>query len=82
MTVQYISLFNIENVDLKVLSKNRLNTLMNGFLPFDTLFKNNIMHSDPIVIDISKKPYSIINGRHRIYIAREKKIDLVKCFIQ
>ena len=29
-------------------------------------------NSDPITLDKSKKPYTILDGRHRIFLARQK----------
>ena len=86
MEKETIKLSQIESLDMvrDNLSKSRIERLLdeNGFLKFDELFENNTEHSDPIVIDKSASPYSIINGRHRIFIARGKGYSSVTCFVQ
>jgi hypothetical protein len=38
--------------------------------------------SGPIVLDRSQKPYKVIDGRHRIHLAREQKKSLIQAFFQ
>lgn len=38
--------------------------------------------SDPIVLDNSRTPYTITNGRHRIYLAREQGLKEVIAYLQ
>lgn len=64
-----ISLDEIEDVYESQLSQSRLNDLRNGFSSFDDVLRSG---SDPIMLDESSGvPYSIIDGRHRVYLARE-----------
>lgn len=65
---QTVSLSDIENVSQSSLSQRRLDTLQNGYDPFDKVL---VSKSDPIKLSGSK-PYRIIDGRHRIYLARKK----------
>ncbi len=64
-----IPLSDIENVSSNDLSSRRLSDLENGHDSFDDVLNSR---SDPITLDKSSKPYSIIDGRHRIYLARKK----------
>lgn len=64
-----VKLSDIEYVDPSQLKESRLNTLLNGYKPFDEVLKSD--ESDPIALDMSSKPYKIINGRHRIHLARK-----------
>jgi hypothetical protein len=38
------------------------------------LIAGNVLNSEsePIALDMSSKPYKIIDGRHRVYLARQK----------
>lgn len=82
MRSENIRLNDIESVSRYDLSDRRLDTLLNGHHKFEYLFENNTSLSDPIVIDKSRSPYVIINGRHRIFLARKKGYSSVVCFIQ
>ena len=64
-----VSLSDIEQVSNSELSHSRLNTLENGYDSFDKVLNSS---SDPIKLDCSVRPYRIIDGRHRIYLARQK----------
>ena len=73
-----VFLSDIENVDGNVLIDSRLYTLENGYDPFDKVLNSK---SDPITLDKSSKPYTILDGRHRIYLARKKGYKKVNvCF--
>lgn len=66
-----VSLSDIENVSKNDLSDKRLDTLQNGFNTFDEVLNGAI--SDSIALDKKAgKPYKIIDGRHRVYLARQK----------
>jgi ParB-like chromosome segregation protein Spo0J len=39
-----------------------------GYSPFDEVLNSR---SDPITLDVTSKPYEIIDGRHRIFLARQ-----------
>lgn len=63
-----VALADIENVERHELRDGRLQQLLAGSLD-DALSKS----SEPIRIDKTYgKPYKIINGRHRIYLCRQK----------
>lgn len=65
-----IQLSDIENVNREELDQRRLDTLLHGFSPFDQVLQSR---SDPITLDKRfGKPYRIVDGRHRIFLARQK----------
>ncbi len=64
-----VLLSDIEDINGKDLIDSRLYTLQNGYDSFDKVLNSN---SDPITLDKSKKPYTILDGRHRIFLARQK----------
>lgn len=64
-----VSLSEIESVSRSDLSDSRLRTLENGYDSFDTVLNSS---SDPVALDKSSKPYRIVDGRHRVYLARQK----------
>ncbi len=64
-----IFLSDIEDINSEDLIDSRLYTLQNGYDSFDKVLNSN---SDPITLDKSKKPYTILDGRHRIFLARQK----------
>jgi hypothetical protein len=64
-----VSLSDIEEVDGDELDKKKLDALENGYDSFEDQL-NSVQY--PIALDRESKPYGIINGRHRIYLAREK----------
>ncbi len=68
MSLQKISLLDIRNVSRSELDSHRLNTLEDGYSSFEEVLNSS---SDPIKLDGSK-PYDITDGRHRIYLARQK----------
>lgn len=64
-----VPLSEIEHVNPSDLSQSRLHTLQHGFSSFDDTLNSR---STPIALDgKSGKPYKIIDGRHRIYLARK-----------
>lgn len=64
-----INLNDIEPVKRDDLNSTRLDTLLNGYNTFDEVLAGA---ADPIALSGKKAPYSIIDGRHRIYLARQK----------
>jgi hypothetical protein len=64
-----VSLSDIESVSRSELSDSRLNDLEHGHSAFEKALNSS---SDPIALDNKSKPYKIIDGRHRIYLARKK----------
>jgi hypothetical protein len=66
---QRVSLSEIRHIDRSELRESRLNTLLNGYLPFEKVLESS---SDPIALYPGTKPYDICDGRHRIYLARQK----------
>lgn len=66
----FIPLTDIENVSRQELIERRLHDLQFGFSPLDQVLQNS---SDPITLDRKfGKPFRIIDGRHRIFLARQK----------
>ncbi|XWK86936.1 MAG: hypothetical protein U7127_22430 [Phormidium sp.] len=74
----WVDLSDIEYVDRSELKQNRLDILLNGYHSFDDVLNNESDKSDPIKLDGARKPYSITDGRHRIYLARQKGYTRVK----
>lgn len=64
-----VSLSDIETVSRSDLSDRRLHDLENGHGPFERVLNSS---SDPVALDKSSRPYRIIDGRHRVYLARKK----------
>jgi len=65
-----VKLSEIESVSSSELRQSRLDNLLNGYSSFDEVLNSR---SDPVAL--SKKGnghYTIIDGRHRIYLARKK----------
>ncbi len=73
MSRQNVSLSDIREVSRSELDSNRLNTLENGYSSFEEVLNSS---SDPITLD-SGSPYGITDGRHRIYLARQKGYESV-----
>lgn len=66
----FVRLSEIENVNSAELNQKRLHDLLHGFSPFEQVLKSE---SDPITLDRRfGKPYRIIDGRHRVFLARQK----------
>lgn len=72
-----ISLRDIRNVSVSELSGSRLSTLENGYSSFEEVLESK---SDPITLTGSK-PYDIIDGRHRVYLARKKGYSSINAII-
>jgi hypothetical protein len=67
---QQVSLSDIEPVKKSELKDSRLRDLLNGHDSFEKVLNSK---SDPIALDgKSGKPYKIIDGRHRVFLARQK----------
>ena len=64
-----VNLSDIENVSKGELETSKLEALENGYDSFETQLNSK---NSPIALDRSSTPYRIINGRHRIYLARQK----------
>lgn len=67
--IMKVSLSDIESVSRSELSQSRIDDLLNGYSSFDQVLNSS---SDPIALDCSSMPHRIIDGRHRVYLAREK----------
>ena len=67
MQIRNVALTDIEQIDPSELKPGRLDTLLHGAEPFDT-----VLHSrqDPITLDGPGPPYQVTDGRHRVYLAR------------
>jgi hypothetical protein len=70
-----VDLNDIEKVDLKDLKESRLQTLLNGYDPFEKVLNSE---SDPIALYPDTNPYEICDGRHRVYLARQKGYKKVR----
>ena len=64
-----VSLSDIESVSRGELETSKLEALENGYDSFETQLNSK---NSPIALDGTSMPYRIINGRHRIYLARQK----------
>ncbi|MTJ55694.1 hypothetical protein FJR38_25030 [Anabaena sp. UHCC 0253] len=72
-----VVLADIESVERHELKDSKLQPLLAGSLD-DALYKS----SEPMRIDKTfGKPYRIINGRHRIYLCRQKGYKLVPAVV-
>lgn len=70
-----VSIEDIEEVPFSDLIQSRLDMLQNGYNSFEDVLASE---SDPIALDMSSgKPYRIIDGRHRIYLARKKGLKSI-----
>lgn len=69
--IVYVNLNDIEFVEEADLSQRKLNTLENGYLPFEQVLDST---DDPVSLDRGKGGalHRIINGRHRIFLCRKK----------
>ena len=70
-----VELSDIESVSRSALDTDRLHMLENGHDPFNAVLNSA---SDPIALDGSRKPYRIVDGRHRVYLARQKGYSSVQ----
>ena len=67
---QQVSLSDIRDVTKSELIQSRIDTLLDGYSPFEEVLNSK---SNPIALDKGNgKPYDIHDGRHRIYLARQK----------
>lgn len=73
-----VLLSDIEPVDSSTLSQRRLDELQNGFSSFDECLN---LRSDPLKLEGSFPPYSITDGHHRIYLARQKGYTSVNALL-
>ncbi len=65
-----VLLSEIENINSGELNPKRIKNLLHGFSPFGQVLKSR---SEPVALDGKRgKPYRIIDGRHRVYLARQK----------
>jgi hypothetical protein len=72
--MEKVSLSQIENVSRNSLNSERIAMLENGYSSFDTVLNSS---SDPIALYRGTSPYEIADGRHRIYLARQKGYEYV-----
>lgn len=63
-----VSLSDIEHISQSDLSNAKLNSLVNGYDSFEYQLNDS---NEPIALSGSR-PYTIINGRHRVFLARQK----------
>jgi hypothetical protein len=74
-----VSISDIRSISKSELNERRLSDLQNGFSSFEEVLNSK---SDPIVLDSSSKPYDIIDGRHRVYLARDKGYSSITAILQ
>lgn len=67
--MEQVRLSDIENVHRGDLESSKLHALENGYDSFETQLNSR---NNPIALDRSFRPYRIINGRHRVFLARQK----------
>jgi len=70
-----VNLNDIVDVRLSELDQKKLYSLENSYDSFEYQLNSS---KNPIALDCSSKPYKIINGRHRIYLARQKGYKTIK----
>ena len=69
-----VNLSDIEAVSRGELSSVKLDALENSYDSFEHQLNSS---SDPIAVSCGSKPYRITNGRHRVYLARQKGYSTV-----
>lgn len=67
-TVQ-IKLSDIEKLDIKDLKQSKLDAIENSCDSFETQLNSRF---NPIALDMTSAPYKIFDGRHRIFLSRQK----------
>lgn len=63
-----VSLSDIEHISQSDLSSSKLDALVNGYDSFEYQLNSS---SNPIALSGSR-PYRVIDGRHRVFMARRK----------
>lgn len=69
-----IELSEIRDVKIDELEKKKLHALENSY---DSFYYQLNESKDPIALSGAKPPYDILNGRHRVYLARKKGYKIV-----
>jgi hypothetical protein len=70
MKIQQVRLSDIQTVSYSELEPKKLKALENSYDSFETQLNSK---TNPIALDRGAgKPYQILNGRHRVYLARQK----------
>jgi hypothetical protein len=64
-----VKLSDIEELDLKDLEETKLHALENSYDSFEDQVNSR---SNPIALDMTSTPYKILDGRHRIFLSRQK----------
>lgn len=64
-----VNLDDIESVNEGDLNQKKLNSLENSYDSFEDQLNSR---SNPIALDKNTTPYKIIDGRHRVFLARQK----------
>ena len=68
-----VSLSDIEHISQSDLSTSKLDALVNSYDSFEYQLNSS---SNPIALSGSR-PYRVIDGRHRVFMARQKGYDSV-----
>lgn len=75
-TFYQVNLHDIRDVSISELSNSKLHALDNSYDSFD--YQVNNCNSENAVCLSGNIPYEIINGRHRVYLARKKGWKTIK----
>lgn len=73
MSRERVSLNDIEHISSSDLSSSKLDALVNCYDSFEYQLNSS---SNPIALSGSR-PYRVIDGRHRVFMARQKGYDSV-----
>lgn len=68
-----VRLSDIEHISQSDLSSSKLDSLVNGYDSFEYQLNNS---SNPIAL-YGSRPYTVIDGRHRVFMARQKGYNTV-----
>ena len=77
-SIRDVDLDDIEDVDEDDLSEERLELLENGYSDFDDVLEGD----EPIRLGGTESPFEIMDGHHRIFIARQRGYESVPAFFE
>jgi hypothetical protein len=64
-----VNLSDIEDLDIEDLEEKKLHALENSYDSFEDQVNSR---SNPIALDMSSIPYKILDGRHLVFLSRQK----------